>query len=81
MSEYSESDGYDYLVSPVTYVSFVKQSDGTEVEFDDSANPVKLVLYIKTYDASKTYKPMKYDTDTDTLAIDDTLTILNQDES
>lgn len=75
MSEYTESENYDYLVSPVTYVSLTKIADGTEFLFDDSANPVKLVLYVKVYDASKEYKVMTYDLDTDAFTIDESITI------
>jgi hypothetical protein len=74
MSEYTESENYDYLVSPVTYVSLTQKSDGTEFLFDDEVHPVKLVLYAKVYDASKEYKVMTYDLDTDAFTIDESIT-------
>jgi hypothetical protein len=74
MSEYTESENYDYLVSPVTYVSLTKKTDGSEYLFNDVANPVKLVLYVNVNDASKQYRVMTYDLDTDAFTIDESIT-------
>jgi hypothetical protein len=75
MSEYTESENYDYLVSPVTYVSLTQKSDGTEFLFDDKVHPVKLVLYVNVNDASKQYRVMTYDLDTDAFTIDESISI------